>query len=490
MKAEPFQALIAQRVTSAAVAVSLTEPRQTWQSCRAPGVPLAIASSALGGDLFGEPMALSLVDSVAVISITGALSTRASMWGGASYAEIRHAVAMAVDSPEVRGIVLDIDSPGGDVSGNFDMAREIRTMAQAASKPLIGFASGDATSAAYSILSAADEVIASDSAVTGSIGVITTVPDESAALEMMGIKVSIITSGDRKGDGHPAEPLSDESRIAVQSKVNSLAQRFFGLVAEHRGGEASTYEALQASQFVGGDAIAAGLVDRVGTLHDAIETASGRIASMPDRDEDESKAKATDDDEMRAALVSATEDEDDGKAAKATRALAAYDAEDEDEDEEAKAKAKAKAEDDEEDEEAKATAKAKAKEDDEDEKAKAAATTKSLATTVAKQAAQLAAMERREFFATRPDLPTELVKSLAETPLGQIKKIVASIPKTIGKAGPAEPENLATRGGTGIGHTPGPVNSLSAQMGLTQTQRVIKSEGNTLQLGVTVAREN
>ena len=482
MPSDRFQALIAQRKAAA----SRPGERQAWQSLRAPGMPLAIDPAALVGDLFGEAMGLALVDSVAVISITGPLFTRGDMWGQANYAEIRHAVAMAVESPDVRGIVLDVDSPGGDVSGNFDTAREIRALARAANKPLIGFASGKAASAAYGLLSAADHILVSDSAVVGSIGVITTIADESAMLEMMGIKVSIIASGDRKDDGHPAAPLSDEGRIAVQSQVNSLAARFFKLIAEHRDGSAATYEDLQAAQFVGADAIGVGLADQVGTLSDAIRMATGYNAGMPDRDDEESKSKATeDDDEMRAALVKATEDEDEEKAAKATRALAAYDAEEDDEEDDDESKSKAEDDDD---------AKSKAEdEDDDDAKSKAkaqAATTAKLAATVAKQDAKIAAMERREFFATRPDLPGDLIKSLSETPLDQIKKIVASIPKTPGKHGPAEPEKSAARGGTGTGYIRGPVNPLSAQMGLTETQRVVKSEGNTLQLGVTVPREN
>ena len=221
----------------------------------------------------GSVGSMRLEDSVAILPIVGSLVNRGA-WIGASsglvsYEGIAAQLREAAADPEVRAILLDIDSPGGEATGMFATARLISAVNKI--KPVVAFVNDVAASAAYGIASAARDIIVSPSSMVGSIGVVLTHLDRSGELEDRGVKPTLIHAGAHKVDGHPFGPLSDAVRADLQAEVMKIYDQFVGLVAEGRGGRisAEAIRATEARTYLGADAIAQGLADRVASL-DAI----------------------------------------------------------------------------------------------------------------------------------------------------------------------------------------------------------------------------
>jgi ClpP class serine protease len=209
-------------------------------------------------------------DGVAHVRVEGPLAQRAwSCWmfGGDGYDAIESRVRAALDDPRSRSLVIEYDSPGGEVAGCGVCADAIRAAADASGKPVVSYVGELAASAAYWLASASDKIVTPASGMLGSIGVIATRVEETGEA---GRKVHYITSGARKADGHPTVPLSEEELAATQAKIDALADVFAGAVAERRGMTLADVRGLEADMFIGADAVARGLADRVGNLSSAV----------------------------------------------------------------------------------------------------------------------------------------------------------------------------------------------------------------------------
>lgn len=184
-------------------------------------------------------------------------------------AQIRQAMA----SDEVGTIVLDIDSPGGSVSGTAELADVVA--AARAVKPVIAVANAEAASAAYWVASQASEVVVTPSGMVGSIGVRMPYTDDSEAQAREGIKREYISYGKYKSEGMSG-PLSDETRGYLQSMVDAYGNAFTRAVAKGRG---VPVDVVRGPQFGEGrmklatDAVASGMADRIGTLEEVIAKA-------------------------------------------------------------------------------------------------------------------------------------------------------------------------------------------------------------------------
>ena len=220
------------------------------------GRPLAIAPRALDGLLAAGPMLdarqamLPARDAppvashsvtgpgIAVVPILGPLVTRGdwltSFLGASDYGEIASAVEAALADPSVRAVLLEIDSPGGEVGGLFDLVDRLVSLRQDAQKPLWAVASESALSAAFAIASVADRLYVTRTAEVGSIGVVAIHVDESVADVMVGLKWTLVHAGDRKIDGNAHEPLSDTAFSAIQADVDALHADLVTLVARNR----------------------------------------------------------------------------------------------------------------------------------------------------------------------------------------------------------------------------------------------------------------
>ena len=226
------------------------------------------------GAYFGDAEGAYAVDAdgVAHVRIEGPLAQKAWacwMFGGDGYDAIESRVSAALNDPRSRSLVLRVDSPGGEVAGCGVCADAIRAASAASGKPVVAYVDELAASAAYWLASAADKIVTPASGMLGSIGVIATRIEDTEG-DARGRKVHFITSGARKADGHPTVPLSEEELAATQAKIDALADVFAGAVAERRGMSTADVRALEADVFVGADAVAKGLADRVGNLSSAV----------------------------------------------------------------------------------------------------------------------------------------------------------------------------------------------------------------------------
>jgi signal peptide peptidase SppA len=219
-----------------------------------------------------RPRGYSIQSGVATVPIHGVLVRRAGQIQPdstilQSYQEVAQIMATAQRDTRVGGILLDIDSPGGEAGGVFDLARAIRQAGQ--SKPVWAMANDDALSAAYVIASAADRIWSTQTAALGSLGVVALHADQSALDAAEGIKYTYLYRGARKVDGNPHAPLSDEGAAAIQSEVDRLYENLVGLVAGHRNMKPAAIRGQEAGIYFGENAVGAGLADKIGTFEQA-----------------------------------------------------------------------------------------------------------------------------------------------------------------------------------------------------------------------------
>lgn len=220
---------------------------------------------------------LAVAGGVAIIPVRGVITHRASLierYLGDGYVASTERLTMrfrtALADPEVRAIVFDVDSPGGNVHGVPEMAAEI--FAARGTKPIVAVANASAFSAAYWIASQADEVVAIPSGEVGSIGVWTAHVDMSGFEEKLGVKTTLVSAGKYKVEGNPFEPLSDEARENMQAEVDAIYGEFVKAVARGRNTTAETVRKQygEGRTLLAGPARKAGMIDRTATLEDTV----------------------------------------------------------------------------------------------------------------------------------------------------------------------------------------------------------------------------
>lgn len=213
-------------------------------------------------------------DGTAIIPIIGSLVNRGSfmdvMSGILSYERLKRDIGMAANDKDVRTIVLDIDSPGGEAVGAFEAAAVVADAGKV--KPVTAIANGLCCSAAYAIASAATRIVASPSSVVGSVGVVLLHLDNSHRLHEDGIVPTLIQAGARKTDGNPYKPLTDEVRGELKAEVERFMDLFVAGVAAGRAGMTEeSIRATEARTYIGADAVEVGFADVVGTFESVIQ---------------------------------------------------------------------------------------------------------------------------------------------------------------------------------------------------------------------------
>ncbi len=217
---------------------------------------------------------------VAIIPVLGTLVRRTAgmdaLSGLMSYGQIESQLAEAVSDPMIKAILLDIDSPGGEAGGVFDLADQIFEARK--SKPIWAVANEEAFSSAYAIACAAEKIYLPRTGGVGSVGVIAVHLDQSKFDEKEGFSYTAVFAGARKNDLSPHEPLSDSAKSALQAEVDRIYGLFTSSVAKMRGISLDTIKATEAGLFFGEKAIASGFADRMGTLGNALFDLSQHIA--------------------------------------------------------------------------------------------------------------------------------------------------------------------------------------------------------------------
>jgi len=217
---------------------------------------------------------------VAVIPVQGTLVQRSSGLdaesGLTSYARIGAEMRDALANAEVRAILMEIDSPGGEVAGLFDLADAIYQAREV--KPVWAIANENAYSAAYAIASAAERIVLPRSAGVGSIGVVAMHMDQSAKDAKQGYVYTPVFAGDRKIDGSEHFPLSDEARNSLQAEVDRLYGLFVSTVARNRNINPDAVRATEAGWLNPGEAVAGGFADGIATFADTLAELERRAA--------------------------------------------------------------------------------------------------------------------------------------------------------------------------------------------------------------------
>lgn len=176
------------------------------------------------------------VGSVAVVSIEGVIDKRVSMmdldcYGGCDLADVDNALNQAAD-PSIKSVLLYVNTPGGSVTGTPETAARLAELAKM--KPVEAYVDVMACSAGYYIASQATRIVATPSAIIGSIGVYMAILDMSRALEMEGIAVQMIKAGKWKDSGSPYRALTDEERERMQQSVTRMHAQFKAAVKSKR----------------------------------------------------------------------------------------------------------------------------------------------------------------------------------------------------------------------------------------------------------------
>lgn len=217
---------------------------------------------------------------IAIIPVQGTLMKKSgTLWGWSgcsSYEGITEQIQAAYLDSAVRAIALDIDSPGGETHGAFELSDFIYSLR--GPKPIHASANDLAASAAYAIASACDRIYVTRTGAVGSIGVYSMHVDQSGYDEQAGFSYTYIFAGDKKIDGNPYEPLSRSAKKDAQSEVDRQYGIFVNAVARNRNTSTNSIIDTQAGVYFAERAVPL-LADEVGTLEECIAELEAEIGS-------------------------------------------------------------------------------------------------------------------------------------------------------------------------------------------------------------------
>ncbi len=209
---------------------------------------------------------------IAVIEVSGSVVNRASgmdaQSGLTSYEQLGNEILEAATDPQVRGILLRLDSYGGEANGAWDVASLIEEAARL--KPVWASVDDWALSAGYLLASAADRIWVTRTGGVGSVGIIAMHLDQSGWDAANGLRYTTIFAGGRKNDFNPHEPLSEGARGVLVAEVDRLYGMFVDAVARRRSLSAAAVRSTEAGIFYGEDSVDRGFADRVGTFREAL----------------------------------------------------------------------------------------------------------------------------------------------------------------------------------------------------------------------------
>lgn len=210
----------------------------------------------------------SVIDNVALIPIEGSLVRKGSYvgqyWGATSYEGLMAQIATAYRAPDIKGVVFEVDSFGGEVNGAFETAQMIADLSR--KKPTISILTDFAYSAGYLLASQARQIIAPKYGGAGSIGVIMLHADYSQKLSNEGIAVTIIRAGAVKAQGNPYEPLPPDLADEWLVQAEEMRNHFADVVAKARRGRVTKASVLktEAKAYSAREALSLGLIDAIG----------------------------------------------------------------------------------------------------------------------------------------------------------------------------------------------------------------------------------
>jgi ClpP class serine protease len=244
-------------------------------------------------------------DGVAIVPVVGPIMRYANLFTAISGATSNEVLALdvqaALDNPAVRAVVLNVDSPGGTVSGTNEMAKLIARNRAADGKPIFAFVSAAGASGALWIASAVGpgRLFADDTALIGSIGVVTVARDDTSAIdEALGVREVTFTSS--QSPLKRVDPFTEEGASVIQRKLDQLADTFISFVAVNRGVTVETVinDFGQGDTLIAADAEAVGMIDGITSLEELLieiqaQAGGGRPVDPPLRFATTEKDKTT-----------------------------------------------------------------------------------------------------------------------------------------------------------------------------------------------------
>lgn len=248
--------------------------------------------AAYGFDSSTQDKPFAFQGGVAVIPVHGTLINRFGRSYGyvTGYNFIRAQRDAAFADPDVMAVVYDINSPGGEAAGCFELADE--SFALRGIKPTVAVVDSDCYSAAYAFASTADKVVVTPTGGAGSIGVYTMHVDMSKMLEDWGLKMTIVHAGAHKVDGHPFGELPDDVKEDMQASVNKTYDKFVASVARNRDLPEKAVRDTEARCYNADDALALGLIDGVASPQEAIRDFLSGPGDLSDNTEEPKMSEA------------------------------------------------------------------------------------------------------------------------------------------------------------------------------------------------------
>ena len=216
---------------------------------------------------FGEERAFVLGEKIAVVDIKGVITSSRGI--------VEQIEKLKGDS-DVKAIILRINSPGGGVGPSQEIYREVLRAKE--KKKIIASMESVAASGGYYVACASDIIVANPGTITGSIGVVMEFSNVEDLLKKIGLRSYVIKSGKHKDIGSPLRKMTSEEKAILQGVIDSVHNQFVRAVAEGRNMEERKVRRIADGRiFSGEQAKELGLVDRLGSLQDAIETAAEMI---------------------------------------------------------------------------------------------------------------------------------------------------------------------------------------------------------------------
>ncbi len=244
---------------------------------------LAACSPQIRIDLLGEDKLQEVVlvpsqakDKVLMIDIDGmissALETGFLSREKSLVARVFERLERASRDPQVRAVILRLDTPGGEVTASDIIYHEVLRFKERTGRPVIGLMMSVAASGGYYIASACDFLVAHPSTLTGSIGVISVFPSVEGLMSKVGVKVSVVKSGPAKDSGSPFRDMTEEDRRIFQGIIDEYYEGFLAVVAVGRKGKVPPdrlREIADGRVYTAPQALKLGLIDAVGYFEDA-----------------------------------------------------------------------------------------------------------------------------------------------------------------------------------------------------------------------------
>ena len=219
-------------------------------------------------------------NTVAVIYLTGEIGFSSSSISGSSTDQAMQDLDRATNDPGLKAVVIRIDSPGGSPAASQELNDQVQRLKQAGKKVVVSC--GDLTcSGGYYVAVAADKIVADPATLTGSIGVISTVPNLQDLYSKIGYKEQVFKSGAHKDMLSPSRPITPEEQQIMQGIIDDTYGQFVQAVANGRGlTDAQVRKLADGRVYTGDQAKQLGLVDELGGLHEAVALA-GKLAGIP-----------------------------------------------------------------------------------------------------------------------------------------------------------------------------------------------------------------